>query len=158
MAMKLEIELDLNKIDYDAINQQIQEKLAALDIKETYDINSRVDHMISVKIEDEVENTYNDYIDYWHKPTLKGKDLIKTLTEEKITDKVTKELDRVFEEIYDEKAITKLISSMLPNIITAILFDSINDRINCAYHDQLVQQQSIMSSQIANMLYNKGIL
>ena len=30
--MKLEIELDLNKIDYDAINKQIAEKVAELNI------------------------------------------------------------------------------------------------------------------------------
>ena len=37
--MKLEIELDLNKIDYDAINKQIAEKVAELNIKEEYQRN-----------------------------------------------------------------------------------------------------------------------
>lgn len=35
--MKLEIELDLNKIDYDAINKQIAEKVAELNVKEEYE-------------------------------------------------------------------------------------------------------------------------
>ena len=34
--MKLEIELDLNKIDYDAINRQIQAKIANMKLEETY--------------------------------------------------------------------------------------------------------------------------
>lgn len=34
--MKLEIELDLNKIDYDSINNQILEKLSGMDIAEIY--------------------------------------------------------------------------------------------------------------------------
>ena len=48
--MKLKIELDLNKIDYDAINKQIAEKVAELNIKETYEIESKIDKKINDKI------------------------------------------------------------------------------------------------------------
>ena len=38
--MKLEIELDLNQIDYAAINKQIQDKIAEMNIREEYKIDN----------------------------------------------------------------------------------------------------------------------
>ena len=64
--MKLEIELDLNKIDYDAINKQIQEKIEAIDIQKEYDIDSRIRERISNIVYNKVDIGYNDYIDnFW---------------------------------------------------------------------------------------------
>lgn len=61
--MKLEIELDLNKIDYDAINKQIAEKIAALDIKEIYDVESKINSKITNLIKQEVDESYNSYLE-----------------------------------------------------------------------------------------------
>jgi uncharacterized protein GlcG (DUF336 family) len=47
--MKLEIELDLNKIDYDAINQQIQQKITDLDLTQEYKIDSRIKQEIDTQ-------------------------------------------------------------------------------------------------------------
>ena len=57
--MKLEIELDLNKIDYDAINKQIAEKVAELNIKEEYDIESKISNKITSIVNKEVDDSYN---------------------------------------------------------------------------------------------------
>ena len=72
--MKLEIELDLNKIDYDAINKQIQDKIADLNIQETYDIKSKVDNKIEELIDRDVIGT-NGYIErnYWTSDSLTEK-------------------------------------------------------------------------------------
>ena len=60
--MKLEIELDLNKIDYDAINKQIAEKVAELNIKEEYDIESKINNKITSIVNKDVDDSYNSYI------------------------------------------------------------------------------------------------
>lgn len=54
--MKLEIDLDLNQIDYEAINKQIQEKIDAMDIKDMYQLNSKIEYMIKDKVEGAVNN------------------------------------------------------------------------------------------------------
>ena len=59
--MKLEIELDLNKIDYDAINKQIAEKVAELNIKETYDIESKINTKINNKISISSSTNYTSH-------------------------------------------------------------------------------------------------
>lgn len=83
--MKLEIELDLDKIDYDAINKQIAEKVAALNLKEEYDIESKINNKITSMVNKEVEQSYNSYIcDYWKHPTSEGKALIKSMSKQKL--------------------------------------------------------------------------
>ena len=56
--MKLEIELDLNKIDYSAINEQIQEKIKDIDLEKVYQIN----YKISRNISENVENIVKDHL------------------------------------------------------------------------------------------------
>ena len=60
--MKLEIELDLNKIDYDAINQQIQEKIASMDLTNEYRISQRIES----KIKEEVERIVRGNMNGWY--------------------------------------------------------------------------------------------
>ena len=56
--MKLEIDLDLNQIDYEAINKQIQAKIDNMDIKDMYSLDSKVEYMIK----DKVERAVNGYL------------------------------------------------------------------------------------------------
>lgn len=58
--MKLEIELDLNKIDYDAINNQILEKLSGMDIAEIYQINQVVGSAIRGRVDDIINEYFRD--------------------------------------------------------------------------------------------------
>ena len=53
--MKLEIDLDLNQIDYKAINKQIQDKIAAMDLKKEYAISEKVNYQIREKTKEEVD-------------------------------------------------------------------------------------------------------
>ena len=48
--MKLEIELDLNKIDYDAINKQIQEKINDMDLNKMYQIDREISDTINERV------------------------------------------------------------------------------------------------------------
>ena len=60
--MKLEIELDLNKIDYDSINQQVQEKIASMDLTNEYRISQRIES----KIKEEVERIVRGNMNGWY--------------------------------------------------------------------------------------------
>lgn len=124
--MKLEIELDLNKIDYDAINKQISEKIAALDIKEMYDVESKINNKITNLINDEVEYSYNSYLDkrYWGDgTTAKGRELVEKLTKEKIENHTKKVLEEIFTNEYNEDAMRETMLKVIPDIFASILFE-----------------------------------
>ena len=101
--MKLEIELDLNKIDYDAINKQIAEKVAELNIKEEYDIESKIDNRITSVVNREVDESYNSYIEnYWSSPTSEGKKLIESMSKTEIENGAKKVMEEIVTNEYNE--------------------------------------------------------
>ena len=141
--MKLEIDLDLNKIDYDAINKQIIEKVTALDIKDIYDIESRISNKITNIINDEVEYSYNSYLDkaYWGDGTsAKGRELIEKLTKEKIESHTKEVMEEIFANEYSEDTIREIMLKVIPSVFTSILFRRMesglfNNEYN--YYDQI---------------------
>lgn len=118
--MKLEIELDLNKIDYDAINKQIQDKIADLNIQETYDIKSKIDNRIEKLIDEDIVGT-NSYIErnYWTSDSLTEKG--KRFVEDMIKDKLTQIVNKTFTNEVEE-AIKETIVEMIPDVLTSALF------------------------------------
>lgn len=123
--MKLEIELDLNKIDYDAINKQIAEKIAALDIKEMYDVESKINNKITNLINDEVEYSYNSYLNkkYWGDgTTAKGRELVEKLTKEKIENHTKKVMEEIFTNEYNEDVMRETMLKVIPSVFASILF------------------------------------
>ena len=128
--MKLEIELDLNKIDYDTINKQIAEKIEALNIKDMYEIESKIDGKISNFIQNEVDMSYNSYIDkYWHGPSPKGAELIESKAKEEIERRCNEAMNIFFANNYDEDKMKEVILKIIPNVITYILFSRIESSL-----------------------------
>ena len=118
--MKLEIELDLNKIDYDAINQQIAEKVAELNIKEEYEIESRIYKKITSMVNDDVDYSYNSYIEkYWSSPTSNGKKLIESMSKAEIENRTKKIIEEIFDSEYNEETLKE---DMLKIIFLDIIF------------------------------------
>ena len=61
--MKLEIDLDLNKIDYDSINEQIKQKIKDLDITNVYTIDDRIRNELDTQISQVIrDNMYDNNI------------------------------------------------------------------------------------------------
>ena len=125
--MKLEIELDLNKIDYDAINKQIAEKVAALEIKDMYDVETRIDNKISSLVENEVDLSYNHYLErYWHSPTDDGNKLIDTITKAEIENRTKKIMEDIFTNEYNEDTLREVMLKMIPDVFAYTLFEKLD--------------------------------
>lgn len=139
--MKLEIELDLNKIDYDQINKQIAEKVEALNLVEVYDIESRIDNKVNSIVHDKVNNTYNSYIhDYWESPTPDGKNLVESITKTEIENRIRKVMEEVFKENYSEDTLRNIMIKILPDVLASILFGRMESALftkEFNYQDQI---------------------
>lgn len=149
--MKLEIELDLNKIDYDAINKQIAEKVAALDIKEMYDVESRINNKITNIINDEVEYSYNSYLDkaYWGDGTsAKGRELVEKLTKEKIENHTKKVMEEIFANEYSEDIIRETMLKVIPSVFASILFSRMESALFSKEYNYYDKIHSMVKSEI----------
>jgi hypothetical protein len=139
--MKLEIELDLNKIDYDAINKQIAEKVAALDIKNMYDVEARIDNKISSLVKDEVDYSYNQYLNkYWSSPTDEGKKLIENMTKAEIENRTKKIMEEVFTNDYNEDTLREVMLKMIPDVFAYTLFEKLDTalcRTSSSYYNSI---------------------
>ena len=147
--MKLEIELDLNKIDYDAINKQIQEKIANMDLSETYEINSKINR----QIKEEVECKVNHYLEYNHwngicgdaRRDIKG-EIIKNIKE-----LIKPHVENVFNQIPQEELNT-MIHELIPTIFIDLLTSRINDSLSGYYNNLASITHQICEEKIRSML------
>lgn len=161
--MEIKIELDMNNIDYEAINKQIQEKVEALDIKEMHDVSSKIDYNISNLIEKEVEYSYNEYIDkYWKgHPTAEGRNLIKSMCKEEIENRVNKAIEEFFTEDIDENILREIMLKMLPDIFTYILFKKLENTLfseSYRYEEKMMNRvRSEIGSSLNSLKFNLQI-
>ena len=149
--MKLEIELDLNKIDYDAINKQIAEKVAELNIKDVYDIDSKIDSQISRHVKDEVDCSYNKYLEkyfFGDGTSAEGRNLIQSMTKEEIENRTRQIIEDVFTNDYNEEAIRELMLKFLPDVFASILFRRMECALFTKENDYYNQMYCMVRSQI----------
>ena len=147
--MKLEIELDLNKIDYDAINKQIAEKVAELNIKEEYDIGSKIDNRITSVVNREVDESYNSYIEnYWSSPTSEGKKLIESMSKTEIENRTKKVMEEIFTNEYNEDTLKEVMLKIIPDVFTSILFSRIESALFSKEHNYYNQIYGMVRGEI----------
>ena len=158
--MKLEIELDLNKIDYDSINKQIAEKVAALDIIEMYGIDSKIDNHISNLIEDEVDISYNRYIkkSFWDDGTTdEGRKLIEGMIKTEIENRTNQVIEKIFADDYNEDTMREVMLKMIPDIFSYALFARIDKALSYKessyYADVFSMVRGEIDSKINRMRY-----
>ena len=152
--MKIEIELDINKIDYDAINKQIAEKVAALEIKDMYDIESKIDNKISNLVKEEVDCSYNKYIDrYWgNGDTSDGRKLIESMSKAEIENKTKQVIEEIFANDYNEDTMREVMLKMIPDIFASILFSRMESALFTKEYNYYNQIQNMVRSQIDSMI------
>lgn len=144
--MEIKIDLDMNKIDYDAINKQIQEKIAALDIKDMYNVETRIDNKISNLIDNEVDIAYNKYIkkSFWDDGTTDNgikliEDIIKT--------EIEKCANKVIEEIGEEQ-LREIMFEYLPDVFATLLFEKMRSALFSSEHNYRSETYNMVRSQI----------
>jgi hypothetical protein len=154
--MKLEIELDLNKIDYDAINKQIAEKVSALDIKDMYNVEQRIDNRTNNLIKDEVEYAYNSYLDkrYWGDgTTAHGRELVENLTKEKIENHTKKVMEEIFANEYSEDVMRETMLKVIPSVFASILFSRMESALFSKEYNYYDQIHSMVMGEIDSAIH-----
>lgn len=152
--MKLEIELDLNKIDYEAINKQISEKIAALDIKEMYDVESKINNKITNLIKQEVDDSYNSYLErYWSGATSEGRNLIQSMTKAEIENRTKNILEEIFTNEYNEDAMRETMLKVIPDIFASILFERIESALFTKEYNYYNQIHNIVKGEIESAIH-----
>ena len=149
--MKLEIELDFNKNDYDSINKQIQEKVEALNISEMADIENRINTILDIKI----RNAYNKYFDNntYYADTYNGKKIINDLQKEKFTE-VSRQ---IIDDIYKENKIEEIVAELFPRLFVQAMYDSLYDTMCNSIRSNNENTINNAISIVVNMLNNHGI-
>lgn len=157
--MKLEIELDLNKIDYDSINAQIQEKIKELDITETYKIANKIENKVDSMIRDEVYISFHPYIDRtWQYPADTGKKLVETIIREIVTEKMNLIVNEIIEGITEE-VIKETILKLMPEMFVTTMISYLAGAIeNSSYemmdkmrNQAIVEAHNVFSTRIASI-------
>ena len=148
--MKLEIDLDLNKIDYDSINEQIKQKIKDLDITNVYTIDDRIRNELDTQISQAIRD--NMYRNYWSneldsKTAGNIQDELRILIKEAITPSV----NNVFNKI-SEKEIEKMILDILPKALVALIIDNLKGLFYSFQNDQISLMESVIESHINNRL------
>ena len=157
--MEIKIDLDMNKIDYDVINKQIKEKIAALDIKDMYNIESKIDNTISDYVKSEVNCSYNKYLDgyFWgrNSETSEGKKLIENISKEEIEKRTKKVIDDVFEKDYNEETLRELMIKFLPDVFATLLFKKMETALFNKEHDYRNETYNMVRSVISAEFNNR---
>ena len=119
--MKLEIELDLNKIDYASINKQIKEKINELDLEKTYSINSRVESFIKNEVEYKVQKHLDNGC--WSGLNTESRQEIKNIISGHIKEIVKPHVKEIFDKIPKEE-LDNIILDILPKVLVDLIKDS----------------------------------
>lgn len=148
--MKLEIDLDLNKIDYDSINAQIKQKIKDLDITNIYTINDRIKNELDTQISQVIRD--NMYRNYWsneldNKTTGHIQDELRILIREAITPLV----NNIFNQISEEE-IETMILNILPKTLVLLLMDNLKGSLYSLQNDQMHLMESVIENHINNRL------
>lgn len=148
--MKLEIDLDLNRIDYDSINEQIKQKIKDLDITNVYTIDDRIRNELDTQISQVIRD--NMYRNYWSneldsKTTENIQNELRILIKEAITPSV----NNIFNKI-SEKEIEKMILDILPKALVMLIIDNLKGSFYSFQNDQISLMESVIESHINNRL------
>lgn len=148
--MKLEIDLDLNKIDYDSINEQIKQKIKDLDITNVYTIDDRIRNELDTQISQAIRD--NMYRNYWsNELDSKTAENIQNELRILIKEAITPSVNNVFNKI-SEKEIEKMILDILPKALVALIIDNLKGLFYSFQNDQISLMESVIESHINNRL------
>ena len=142
--MKMQIELDLEKIDYDSINKQIQEKISNIDLKKEYDINSKIVSSINEEVEREVSTSLGYY--GFGELDKKTKDTIKKVINESLIDLVKTRVEEIFDKISQNE---------LDDIISCVISETIVKNVQSTMYNVMGNYRNNIDSRIYTICENK---
>lgn len=151
--MKLEIELDLNKIDYDAINKQIQEKINDMDLNKMY----QIDREISDTINERVKIIVKEYLcrNRWVSDGELNSNAVQLVREEvrcKIQETVNPFINDIFEKLPQDE-LNKIIVDLIPIILVNMLEEHVRLGISNYFDQSSAIISNIATDRIKNTIY-----
>lgn len=141
--MKVEIDIDMSRIDYDSINAQIKEKLDSLTPTDIFKRYYKTDDDISRYIEKHLDEGSESYMvnqGWWSNSNAKQN--IQNIAKEIITDKMKKICDDIFATMTDEE-LQKLVYDIFPNIFVQAMYDKVTHDLYSSEDSKRFDMQAI---------------
>lgn len=155
--MEIKIDIDMNKIDYDAINEEILRKVKEMDISQKYQIDdkirSRVNEVVNTDARDYIERTwgYNTGIANGDKLSNNAKSHITELAKEEIKEKISVVVNDLFEKLPREE-LDKMVAGLVPQIIVNMIADQLKNVMQNYYYGAMGTMNQIAEEKIQNIL------
>ena len=154
--MKVEIDIDMSRIDYDSINKQIKEKLENLTPSDIFSRYYKTDDDISRYIEKHLDKGSEDYMvnqGWWSSSS--DKKNIQDIAKRIITDKMQKICDDIFTTMTDEE-LQKLVYDIFPNIFVQAMYDKVIHTLYSSERQKEYDMQNICRSIVDQAFRGRG--
>ena len=137
--MEIKIDLDMNQIDYDAINKQIQEKIAKMDLAANYNFK----YKIETRIDEEVEQCVTDFFRTrrWGDLNDSSKREMSDVMYNKARQIIEPHVSDIIGKIPEDE-MNKIIANLIPKVLVDILT---NDLKRVLYEYYSSSSESIIS-------------
>lgn len=155
--MEIKIDLDMDRIDYNAINAKILEKINDNFVEETMRRFYLKDDDIKELIQNRVLSAANEYIDRGYYYSNSPSETARRVAKEELKRRLNEEIDKILNEI-GEDTLRKIIIETIPEAVLYTLCEDINKNIYerlSGYADGIMNS---MRSEIYEKMSQKGIL
>ena len=151
--MKLEIELDLNQIDYGAINKQIQDKIAEMNIHEEYKIDSKINDAVKREVDETVGYRVRNHLSGgpWNSLNNESKNQVRNTISNHIKELVEPHVKEIFDQIPEEE-LNKLISDLIPRVMMDVISAKMLGIIDMYYNNMHATTYQICEERVRNIL------
>ena len=159
--MEIKIDIDMDKIDYNAINEEILAKIKEMDISEKYQIDniirSRVNEAVNTDARNYIERTwgYNTDIADGDKLSSNAKNHITELAKTEIKERLSIVVNDLFEKLPREQ-LDKMVAELIPQIIVSLIADNLKDVIQNYYYGAMGTMNQIAETKIQDILSGRG--
>ena len=128
--MEIKIDLDLNKIDYDAINKQIVEKIADMDLAANFK------YKIENRINEEVELCVSDFFRTrrWGELNFSSQKDMQDMLYDKARELINPHVTNIISQVSDEE-FNKIIADLIPKVLVDLLTSHLKS-VLYSYYDQ----------------------
>ena len=149
--MNITINIDPNKLDYNAINEEVKRQLQNVDILEKYDVETRVNGILQCLLMNTL-NSYmiNNYGEY--QLTYQGKEIFK---ETFVI--VLREFLKEYVEKYDskicEEEFNKLVDSLVPHLLYEVTRESMKDGLRRYLNESFDYRREELEAMILSKIH-----
>ena len=150
--MKVEIDIDTSKIDYNEINKQIKEKLEVLTPQDIFNRYYKTDDDINEYIENILREGSEQYIvsQGWMSSS-KSKDEINKIAKAIMIEMLKPEVEKVMHCLSNDE-LNGLLFELFPYVLCDVLYNKMNAQIDLGYMKNRQDREAHIRSIIENRL------